>query len=700
MATAEQYADWIVKNQDKRGTPEFETVAEAYKLSRGAPKAEQSQEGFGARVSREIGEIPRQLGLTARVGLQGIGNAVGMFSDPIGGLINTATGSKIITARSLASNIADRIGLPTPRTAQERIVADGAEMLVPAAGISSAAGKTAQYVSGPVSKALSAMSANPLQQLVSAGSAGLAGGYTRETGGDAGAQLLASLAAGVAAPYAMDKAQQGGRAVAGFVRDLRAPAPAAATNIDITINNAIKDSGMRLEDMPAAVQASIRQDVKQALNMNGVLAPDAVKRLADYRLVGATPTAGPITLDPGIVTRQKNAAKLGVNSKDAVAQGLAQTENKNNQRLIEILNESGANTAVTPRGAGERIIGTLAARDKAAKSLIDQRYAAARATDGRSAMLDPSTFTNRASDLLDEAMVGSKLPADVRNKLNGVATGEIPLTVDVAEQLKTNLFQLGQESTDGQERMALGLVRKALEDTPLLDGQGQQAIDAFNRARRLNRVYMGIVEKTPALQAVRDGVEPDRFVQDFIIGNGNKANVSDLNALRRSIKSDPEAMSAAREQIAAYLKRSAIGNVQDDKAGVFKQISYQNALKAIGEDKLRLFFTPDEIAKLNAAARVATYEAVQPKGAAVNNSNTGSSVANLLERIAGSSMIGKIPFGTQVVGDPATNILASMRAAEVTNVPNALLQVMRQQQAPRSLMFSPAAFVGQREERK
>lgn len=31
MATADEYAAWIVKNQDKRGTPDFETVAKAYK---------------------------------------------------------------------------------------------------------------------------------------------------------------------------------------------------------------------------------------------------------------------------------------------------------------------------------------------------------------------------------------------------------------------------------------------------------------------------------------------------------------------------------------------------------------------------------------------------------------------------------------------------------------------------------------------
>lgn len=43
MATAEQYADWIVKNQSLKGTPEFNTVAEAYKVARAEPIQESSQ---------------------------------------------------------------------------------------------------------------------------------------------------------------------------------------------------------------------------------------------------------------------------------------------------------------------------------------------------------------------------------------------------------------------------------------------------------------------------------------------------------------------------------------------------------------------------------------------------------------------------------------------------------------------------------
>ena len=35
MATADDYAQWIVTNADKKGTPEFNTVAAAYKEAKG-----------------------------------------------------------------------------------------------------------------------------------------------------------------------------------------------------------------------------------------------------------------------------------------------------------------------------------------------------------------------------------------------------------------------------------------------------------------------------------------------------------------------------------------------------------------------------------------------------------------------------------------------------------------------------------------
>ena len=58
MATAEQYAEWIVRNADKRGTPEFETVAAAYKAARAQTQRPEQKPEFedpGFRQSALIG---------------------------------------------------------------------------------------------------------------------------------------------------------------------------------------------------------------------------------------------------------------------------------------------------------------------------------------------------------------------------------------------------------------------------------------------------------------------------------------------------------------------------------------------------------------------------------------------------------------------------------------------------------------------
>ena len=50
MARPEEYAQWIVDNQDKQGTPEFETVANAYELAKSQSTSFQSEpeaSGFG-----------------------------------------------------------------------------------------------------------------------------------------------------------------------------------------------------------------------------------------------------------------------------------------------------------------------------------------------------------------------------------------------------------------------------------------------------------------------------------------------------------------------------------------------------------------------------------------------------------------------------------------------------------------------------
>ena len=137
MATADEYANWIVKNADKKGTPEFDIVAKAYTDSKSTPTkapAEAPSKPFGQQLSEGIADIPRQVGLTARHGLKAVGNTVGLLSDPIGGVINKGLdayddmrsptiselvtgkqrGSRMRPASVVAGSLADSMGLPKP----------------------------------------------------------------------------------------------------------------------------------------------------------------------------------------------------------------------------------------------------------------------------------------------------------------------------------------------------------------------------------------------------------------------------------------------------------------------------------------------------------------------------------------------------------------------------------------------------------
>jgi hypothetical protein len=660
-----------------------------FKMAATSAPAPAPAKPFGEQLNDFVADVPRQVGMTGRYALEGVGGMADLVATPARKLLNLLPGVDIKPGvGQVAANI---VGLPEPQTAKERVVGDAVRMGFSAMTGAGMAGGVGAVTSGTTKTVANMMAANPGMQTVSGAAAGGAGGYTRETGGNEFSQLLASLGAGLATPFAMSGMQRAMEATKAMGRAKPVP---TLQQIDITINNAMQDSGINLGKIPADVARSIRADVAQAMQTGENLSPEAVRRLADYRLTGLTPTAAKLTLDPAMVTQQENLAKLGINSKDAAAQQLGQVKNANNRALTAGLNTLGAATTDDAIAGAGKIAGALEQRNARAQSLINDRYAAARATDGRSAALDPHAFTQRASNLLDEALLGSKLPADVKNLLNQAAESKLPLTVDVAEQLKTRIGDLQRASIDASERKALGMVRTALDDTPLLPGQqlGKESIDAFNKARALNRKWMGIVERTPALQAVRDGVEPDKFVATFITGNGKTANVMDVAMLKNSIKSSPEAMDAVRAQIMSHLKGKALGGGPDEAAN-FSQSAFNKALESIGERKLKLFFEQPAIDQLKALGRVARYEQFQPVGSAVNNSNTASTgMAAMLDRIGSSSMLSKIPFG-KLAQEPIQNITIGMQAGKALNAPGALTNGVRQPSLPapkRPLAFSPA----------
>jgi len=159
MATAEEYAQWIVSNQDKKGTPEFETVAAAYKIAKETPqeKPVASVSGVVAegakgvfRGASQVGEMFNNLG-------------TGMFAGPFAPIIRQLTErlSRPTTSRVQASpqNEADRAAGTVGEVVGNSAVSGGLGTVRNAVmtGLSAAGSAIGEQSGGDVGKATGAI---------------------------------------------------------------------------------------------------------------------------------------------------------------------------------------------------------------------------------------------------------------------------------------------------------------------------------------------------------------------------------------------------------------------------------------------------------------------------------------------------------------------------------------------------------------
>ena len=119
MATAEEYAKWIVANQAKRGTPEFDTVAKAYQQARGgATKEPRTFPPIGLDPTEGMGQMQR---FNAGVGKafvdlgRGAAQLVGMGPSGEETAEQKALDAPLLkTGAGLAGNLTGAIGLAAP----------------------------------------------------------------------------------------------------------------------------------------------------------------------------------------------------------------------------------------------------------------------------------------------------------------------------------------------------------------------------------------------------------------------------------------------------------------------------------------------------------------------------------------------------------------------------------------------------------
>lgn len=684
MAQIVEFNGQTIEFPDGMGAREIESALKQHAMSIRPP------EQAAVSAGRGLNEIPRQIGLTARYGLEGLANTAQIVTEPVRQLITDRLlpdrrrgVSDLVTgapaqpkSRPLgeeATRFADWLGLPSPQTANERVVGDAARLVAGSGGMAGLARAGGS--------ALAPLAANLPQQLGSAAGAGLASGASREAGGEGYMQVGAGVLGGVLGGLVPGAASAAAQRVSSLVRP-----EASAQQLDVRIGNLLRQQDIDYSQVPERMRQGMRAEMAAALRTGREIDPAAAARLLDFQRTGTTPTRGTLSLDPVQITREQNLAKIAANSADDTLSGLPQIQNQNNARLIGNLNELGA-TRGDPLRAGEVVNSAVLGRQSSLRGAERQAWDAARASPGYTQPISPAPLNAINQALGDEALMPFMNPT-ISRYMEAFQNGSQPFTPQHYRNLQSMLSR--EMAKGGNEAAAAGAARRALEATPMtpltqtgstlpttaagvnhlrgLDAQPAEALAAVDQARQATRAAYAYEESSPLVRSVLAGgrtSDPARIAQSYVI-NGTADEAAQL---AREV--GPAGVAPIRDALVNHLKEKALSGAADE-TGKFSQAAFNKALRQIGDRKLSLFFQPDEIESLRALGRVSSYMQAQPVGSAVNNSNSG---ALTLGRgyDALRSVVGKVPFGQQVVLDPLRSIDLTLSQRAARNLTGGLL---------------------------
>jgi len=641
-------------------------------------------------------------GLGVRAAVKGVSAVPAMFSDAIGGVANAAQdavlgkgkGFRFQQALPALDRAMTQMGIPEPDTPMQRITSKGVENAIGALSGAKMAGTAADLTTNTTREVFKRLAADPNTQALAAATGGVAGQQAAETGGGFISQLVSSvigsLTGGLTAAPVKSAASM----------SVKTP-PVPAASIEQRLMVTLQNQGIDPASIPPALKKALMDDVTKALKTGGALNEEALARLAEYRRLGLTPTRGRLTLDPIDVTREQNAMRMAAatGARDAKLPQIAQ---ENNQRLLGAV--EGMGPLSDTYGAGQQAMAPILSRDAMLKGQKSALYNQANQMAGGDIPLERGVIQSVYDQLIEKNRLSS-VPADIMAKLDNISKGSVtregktynvPWNVNVLDEIKSDIAD-AMRRADGRTRNALSIIREVLDSDAVTPDKrffgGQQLatpaqaqamraadqapanlLDTLNQARAANRNWMNWRESTPGVAAAVNEAAPESWVRDNIISK--TAKLDDVTRLAGEIGSSQGALNAVRGQLVEHLKSAAIGKGNATETANFSGRQWLAALSDIGERKLSLFFSPEEIGTLKAIGRVGTIETFQPRGSAVNNSNTGASVANLLQGLGKyvQPVANKLPLGGVAIADPLNSLtLYSMERGPTRNALSGLL---------------------------
>lgn len=434
-------------------------------------------------------EVGRQVGLTARHGIEGLTAIPNMIGDAVG-LESSKTVSDWLT----------KLGLPQAEGAQERVVGDVTRAMAGQGGTVKL-GQAMTNAAGPVAKTVGDLLASRSGAQV-AGAVGASGaaGTTREMGGGAGAQTVAGLMGGLVAPVAADVVVKGTKAAG------RGVVAAAKPFTESGRQEVVGDTLKRLATNPEAAQ----------------------QRLADAAEIvpGSQPTTAQASRDPGLLTAER-ALRSGPTGGQ-----FAERAGKQNQ-------------------ARNILLSNLAGDDAALKAAKSERSAAAKTAYG-SALDQPITAPKELTDLakrpaVAEAVKRAKAIAleegvelgDPMSSVKGLHYIKLALDDTLDSSFTSGIGKTQKHAIEGSRQELLSLIDKLSPDYKAAREQFAAQSKPVNQMETLQGIQSKVLNAGTDAQTGERIMSPAKFYQAVTKNEGELAKTltpEQMDGLRRISK--------------------------------------------------------------------------------------------------------------------------------------------------------------------
>jgi hypothetical protein len=597
MATADEYAAWIVANASKKGTPEFETVAKAYELAKGEATAAPAAAPAPTAPAEDLVEIevsgakfvsPEEYYAqnpqakrpeTTAAGLAGglvrglapgaVMAGLGALAAPVAGIpvaVGAGLGAAALGASQLLGldrpfveqlqGLLTRAGVAEPQTATERL------LQAAAGGVSSGAGGVSlgqqlMKSAAPIVQTAGAMLAEAPASQIAADIAGSSSAQAAaELGLGAGGQIVAAIVGGGLG----GRLPASGRAM---------PAPLTVEEFGREAKKAVESpfGGKALERLATEVQADPETiAAAERLGITQYLQPDHVSTSQVVREIGQA-----VKSIPGSAAR---AAEL---------EGLQQV----GARAAKLVEDLGGTRDLSTLSEGVRTeLKTQAATLKSTSDKLYEEIAQALPANTRVRADKTLAFIQaRAKEMngvenltpIEKELLAKLTPQQIPSK-SGKSVKQIPPTYALVDELRKDVGEIAGGPgvvPDRSTRIAKQLRELITEDQEVA-AQAAGVADKWAKAKEAVKLRKGLEDDLASLF----GKEFDQSLVTKLMTSTTGLSKGDADRFANIVKAVPDSM---RGNVVVSALGSAFGRAT--KNGELNFNTFANFYENLGKNK-------------------------------------------------------------------------------------------------------------------